>query len=457
MTSRTSTKSDCGEPVVPSDATSGTKVRFGLVRSKAIAIACLLLSACTALDTFAVNPSNATEVASSIVSPDFERYREDTIRLMREKRAFQGDEASEVAMNAPREWHPPSSAHNGRVQKGILLVHGLGDSPWSYSDIGPELAKRGFLVRTVLLSGHGTRPDDLMNVTLEDWRRVVQEQAETMRRDVGEVYLGGFSTGANLVLEYAYDHHDIAGLVLFSPGFKSLPLSWMAPALAKVRPWLIRPDEGQSIQNSVRYLMVPTNGFAQFYYSSRAAQRLLARKPYDKPVFMVVAEHDSVLDTGYLLKTFQDRFIHPDSRLVWYGKAPAKLSQPERVLVQNDHLPELRISQFSHMGLMFSPSNPLYGQGGSLRFCFNGQSRHATEACEAGALVWYSDWGYDEKDKVHARLTFNPYFTWQTSVMASVLDAARLDKRSSASAISIGHYPAASSRRNLRAQQSFQQ
>lgn len=35
--------------------------------------------------------------------------------------------------------------------------------------------------------------------------------------------------------------------------------------------------------------------------------------------------------------------------------------------------------------------------------------------------MWYSDWGYREPGKMHARLTFNPYFTWQLGVIDEVL------------------------------------
>ena len=87
------------------------------------------------------------------------------------------------------------------------------------------------------------------------------------------------------------------------------------------------------------------------------------------------------------------------------------------MLVRADSLPAYRISQFSHMGLLFSPSNALYGEGGSLRICQNGQAERVTRACLEGEAVWYSDWGYREPGKVHARLTFNPYFEWQTSVL----------------------------------------
>jgi len=357
-------------------------------------------------------------------SESFATYEREAYAQLRARRAFQtNDPDAEVAWNAPGEWRPVSTDSLALPKKGILLVHGLGDSPWSFHDLAPELAARGFLVRTVLLPGHGTRPDDLIDVTLEQWREVVREQVEAMQHDVaGPVYLGGFSTGANLVLEEAYAHPEIAGLVLFSPGFRtSIPLGWLAPLAARIRPWIMKPDDSVSVQNAVRYLATPTNGYAQFYRSARSAQRLLAAHTYDKPVFMAVAQHDSVLDASYLLDVFQHRFTNPNSRLIWYGASPATLTDHTRVLVRNDKLPQDRISQFSHMGLLFSPSNPLYGANGSIRICLNGFDGEAMRKCEQGAPVWYSDWGYREEGKVHARLTFNPYYDWQASVMEAVL------------------------------------
>lgn len=381
---------------------------------------CLTLSVAVLLGA-CVLPQEAASAAG-----DFASYRQATVEQLHLKREFQsGDRQAEVEWNSPREWRPATAA---RPSKGVLLVHGLGDSPWSFNDLGPVLAAQGFVVRTVLLPGHGTRPEDLLDVDISQWREVVSEQAELLQREVEVVYLGGFSTGANLVLEYAYANPEIAGLLLFSPGFRSSSqLDWLAPMAVYFRPWLLGRDEQRPMQNVVRYLNTPTNGFAQFYRSSHTAQRLLGERFYDKPVLMVVAQHDSVLDTRYLLEKFQHRFTHPASRLVWYGQEPIELFDRRRVLVRDDHLPALRISQFSHMGLLFSPGNPLYGERGSVRICLNGQLPDATQACEQGAQSWYSDWGYREAGKVHARLTFNPYFDWQASVMATVLAAHPVD------------------------------
>lgn len=350
----------------------------------------------------------------------FNAYQAETTQWVQQRRVFQtADHQSETQWNSPLEWRPAG----GPPRKGVLLVHGLGDSPWSFVDIGQHLARQGFLVRTVLLPGHGTQPADMIDVQAADWREVVEEQAAVLRRDVGKVYLGGFSTGANLALAYALDHEaDVSGLLLFSPALKSrVGIDWVAPWVVKAKTWLRSPDDGDPQQTPLRYLNVPTNGFAQFYQTSVSARERLAAKAYSKPTLLVTAAHDSVVDVAYLRSEFPKRFVHPASRMIWYGDIQTPDS---RTLAKPDRIEALRISQFSHMSVLFSPENPVYGVEGSQRLCWNGQSKDGVAECERGAEVWYSDWGYSENGKYHARLTFNPYFSWQSDVMDQVLAAA---------------------------------
>lgn len=352
----------------------------------------------------------------------FARYQQETTRWVEQHRRFQTlNKAQELAWNTPSESLPA-----GTPRKGILLVHGLGDAPGTFSDVIPALTQQGFLVRTLLLPGHGTQPADLMPVSVDDWRRVVAEQAALLGRDVPEVYLGGFSTGGNLALEYAIQHPEIRGLVLFSPAIRSdEPLDFLAPLLATFTDWLRPPRPGRPQQIATRYMRVPTNGLAQYYYSSASVRRLLSQKPYDKPVLVVLAQHDSVLDTAAILAQFDSAFPHPASRLIWYGNPPAQ-AVSDRVLVRPDRLPEWRISQFSHMSVLFSPDNALYGRAGTLPLCSNGPTA-VPDGCQTRTDVWYADWGYQESGKTHIRLTFNPYFAWQNDVMAQVLAGPHAD------------------------------
>ncbi|QOL13713.1 alpha/beta hydrolase [Dickeya dianthicola] len=350
--------------------------------------------------------------------PSFDAYQQQTEQWVRQHRAFQSDDLrQELSWNTPQETRPA-----GHPRKGVLLIHGLGDAPGTFSDVAPALAQQGYLVRTVLLAGHGTRPEDMIPVSLDDWRQVVAEQARLLQHDVDEVYLGGFSTGANLALEYALDHPEIRGLALFSPAIRSnATFDFLTPLIAPFRDWLRAPRPGAPAQLATRYLRVPTNGLAQYYLSSLAVRRLLWRHDYDRPVLMVVAEHDSVLDTSYLRQVFRSHFTHPASRLVWYGQPDRAITSRERV--RADRLPEWRISQFSHMSVLFSPDNPLYGSNGSVLLCGNGPASPTGEQCRDRRRLWYSDWGYQEEGKTYVRLTFNPYFDWQNGIMREVLAA----------------------------------
>ncbi|MBL8710347.1 MAG: alpha/beta fold hydrolase [Rhodospirillaceae bacterium] len=368
-------------------------------------------------------PGCSSERATVAPPTSFDAYREATRDLVAATRSFQSaDQAAEIGYNTPQEWRPAIQPAGMKAERGILLVHGLGDSPFSFSDVGPRLARQGFLVRSLLLPGHGTDPAHLIDVSADDWRRVVAEQTTLLKRDAGAVYLGGFSTGANLVTALALADPDIDGLLLFSPGFRSDEgYEWMAPLLAPFVTWLREPDVARPQQNPVRYLNVPTNGFGQFHRTSSEIRNALDAQPFDRPATIILAENDSVLDVKEIAATFAQRFTHPDSRLIWYGSNP--LLDDDRILVRPDYLPEYRISQFSHMSVLFSPGNPLYGRDGSLRFCQNGQNPDFHARCMRGEEVWFSDWGFEMPDRVHARLTFNPYFDWQMQVAGAVLGA----------------------------------
>lgn len=379
----------------------------GLI-SLGVAVAALAAAGC----------ATHTPVLPPVGQASFGDYQRDVREWLQQERRFQTEaQGDELGWNAPAEWRPA-----GTPTQGVLLLHGLGDSPWSFTDLGRTLAAQGYLVRTALLPGHGTQPAHLLGVDLDDWRRVVREQVALLRKDVDQVVLGGFSTGANLALEYTLDHpDDVSGLLLFSPAFKAdAPGGWVLPWLARVKPWLRAPDDARAQQTMVRYLNVPTNAFAQFHRSSTALRSKLDGARIDKPALLVLAQHDSVVDVTFVRRAFAEHFTHPASRLVWYGDDPRRATEP-RTLVRADRLPEERISQFSHMGVLFSPLNPHYGREGKQRYCWNGQDEAGQKSCETGAVVWYSDWGHTEAGKVHARLTFNPYFDWQSTVMEEVL------------------------------------
>ncbi|MDR5876281.1 alpha/beta hydrolase [Vreelandella gomseomensis] len=332
--------------------------------------------------------------------PSFDEYVRDTHAWIADNRAFIGDDRHrEIALNAPFERRPDTPE-----KRGILFVHGLGSSPWYFTDMANAMAEDGWLVRSILLPGHGSRPADLMLPAHEDWEDAVAHHTQLLANEVDELWLGGFSTGGNLVTAQALKDDRVEGLLLFSPGFyPDSQYLFLAPAISYFWDWLDIDDE----DNIATYQSLPSRGAALYYRSVSAVQKNLEAEHFDKPVLMTMSQHDSVLDPAATLDAFQTRFPNPKSRFVWYGDTPPHLDDP-RITALTSYLPERRISNFSHMNVLFAPENPYYGEAGSYTMLENGQE-DLTPPDDPDAL-WFSAWGQQDPEKYHARLTWNPYF-----------------------------------------------
>ena len=345
----------------------------------------------------------------------FAQYVSDNQAWLRQERFFiTRDTEREIQLNSPREYRP--EAPNGI---GILLVHGLGDSPYTFTDIADYLTRRGYLVRTMLLPGHGSKVGDLKLISADIWQESVEHQVALLQREVEQIWLGGYSTGANLVTSYALNREEIAGLLLFSPAFK--PESKIASFATWAQYFVTWADQDNE-NNYLRYESLPMNAAASYIETTTRVQaKLEAAQRYDKPVFMLISEGDNVIDKSYAAFHFHETFKHPRSQLVWLGDKPPLES---RVASFTMDLPELNISEGSHMWGLFSPVNTEYGQRGVNRICSNGQSVEDEERCLAGDEVWFSSYGLIEEGKIHARLTYNPYFDQSMSLMSGVLEGA---------------------------------
>ncbi|WP_330926849.1 alpha/beta hydrolase [Candidatus Sororendozoicomonas aggregata] len=370
----------------------------------------LLLTACSNTDK---NPFyQSSSQLPRFGQESFEHYLKDTRQWLYENRVFHTrDKARELYFNMPFELKPEHP--NG---EGALLVQGLGDSPYSFRDIAEHLVRRGYLVRTILLPGHGSKPGDLKLPTVKDWQSIVAHHAKLLGKAVKTVWLGGYSTGANLVTDYALNHSSIAGLLLFSPAFQpgSDKVKY-APIANYFIEWADKDEE----TNIARYDSLPMNGAAVYYQTAQAVDRTLQKlSSYNKPVFIMVSEADSVIDTQFVLDTFIHKMTNPNNRLLWFGEG--SFADP-RIIQYTMNLPENKISNASHMALLFSPENTFYGSSGTQRICGNGQEDWATQRCKSGGDIWFSAWGYREPGKAYARLTWNPYFNASMTLMDGVL------------------------------------
>ena len=89
-----------------------------------------------------------------------------------------------------------------------LLLHGLSDSPYSMRALAEALHARGFDVTVLRLPGHGTLPSAMTQMSVADWTAAVRIAARDVasRAQPGQLfYIGGYSTGGTLALQYTLD------------------------------------------------------------------------------------------------------------------------------------------------------------------------------------------------------------------------------------------------------------
>ena len=117
---------------------------------------------------------------------------------------------------------------------GVLLIHGLTDSPYSMRSLAQILHAMDFWVVGLRLPGHGTAPSELLDITWQDFAAAVEISARHVKTQVGKdkpFYIGGFSTGAALAVEYSLsildgdDNPMPDGLILLSPAIGVSPLA----------------------------------------------------------------------------------------------------------------------------------------------------------------------------------------------------------------------------------------
>ena len=101
---------------------------------------------------------------------------------------------------------------------GALLIHGLGGTEFDLGPLQRILSKCGVHTHTVTLPGHGTTPQDLLDVTREDWLDAVSAAYHSLLATHQTVHIIGMCMGALLAVELAKrERHSAGKLVVLAP------------------------------------------------------------------------------------------------------------------------------------------------------------------------------------------------------------------------------------------------
>lgn len=326
--------------------------------------------------------------------------------------------------NAPFELRPAAEflqADGKTFKRGVLLVHGLTDSPYLMRHLATFFQRNGFRVMAVLLPGHGTQPGDLLNVSWKDWARTVAYGVECLAEEVDEVFLAGFSAGAALSVHHTFINKEVRGLFLFSPAFEISSrakwaglhklYSWLSPSAAWVN---VLPD-----RDLYKYESFCKNAAAQMYALTKA----LPPDDFHIPIFMAASADDASVHASATLQ-FLQRAKHHASTLVWYSTK--RKNNPSSSGGGGVHLlganiewvdsaiPAQKILSSAHTAIVMPPEDEHYGVAGKYKNCLHYIERDAQclAACESGTQSAFLGEVSEQnlQNGLLRRLTFNPHY-----------------------------------------------
>lgn len=299
--------------------------------------------------------------------PSFTDYIADMRNIIAKTRVDLADSTQRdwiIDSNAPFEMRPPTWGQGPR--RGVLLVHGLSGSPFVMRDMGEHFCKQGFLVRGILLPGHGTRSGDLLKVRAEDWQASIRYGIESFQGEVDELYLAGLSLGGVLCLDAALQGAPCHGLILLAPSIKiksrfaKLALlhryfSWISER-AK---WLATVSDGAY----TKYATLTFNAVAETQKIIQRTMRLAQHKTLNVPLFMALSEDDETIDSKAAMNYFS-KLSNSHNQLLFYMKQVRRFIDP-RIQARISSFPEQNVIDFSHHCLPVSPENAYYGAQGT--------------------------------------------------------------------------------------------
>ncbi|MEM8882917.1 MAG: alpha/beta hydrolase [Planctomycetota bacterium] len=204
---------------------------------------------------------------------------------------------------------------------GVVLLHGMSDSPYSLRALGAMLAEEGYRVVGLRLPGHGTAPSGLRSVRAADMTAATRIAMRHLAEELPgkPLHMIGYSTGAALALQYALDAADgevtpePANLVLISPAIRihgGAALASFKDSLAAVPGlgglgWLqVLPEF-----DPFRYNSFATNAGDVVHRLTTSVDARLARRARDGGAMPPILVFKSTVDSTVTTKAVVDNLL----------------------------------------------------------------------------------------------------------------------------------------------------
>lgn len=189
--------------------------------------------------------------------------------------------------------------------------------PGGVMPLAQAMAAAGYQVECPCLRGHGSRWEDLLEVTMEDWLEDLEQAVGRLRERCQIVFVMGLSMGGTLVLRLAEQDPSIRGVVVINHalvfGDPRVRFAGLMKSLLKSTPG-IASDIKDPLITEPAYDRTPTAGVAQLWRLAKLVRADLPR--LRQPLLVFKSREDHVLPMANAELTMREAGSE-DKRLIW--------------------------------------------------------------------------------------------------------------------------------------------
>jgi carboxylesterase len=137
--------------------------------------------------------------------------------------------------------------------RGVLLLHGFGDTPQTFAMLAAHLHAARFSVRAPLLPGHGRSVEEFTASDRAQWLKAARQELVALRKNHESVAVGGLSMGAAIATILASENTEVKAVVLIAP-YLGMRVTYR---LASMSHWLWGPLVGTQSSRSPGSILDP--------------------------------------------------------------------------------------------------------------------------------------------------------------------------------------------------------
>ena len=105
----------------------------------------------------------------------------------------------------------------GASDRGVLMLHGFGDTPQTLDLLARRVNAAGFYVRAPLYPGHGRTPEEFFKSRAGEWVECARHSLAGLRRQCSSISVVGLSIGAAIAALLAAEFAEMRAMVMLAP------------------------------------------------------------------------------------------------------------------------------------------------------------------------------------------------------------------------------------------------